>query len=70
MSQGFALYGILIVVAAFKTYQHAVAGCFTQHWAWAWRLYALAIGSWLYRIDYGFWELFTHGLGHTHSFNG
>lgn len=70
MSVGFALYGILTIVAALKTYQHAVAGRITQHQAWAWRLYALAIGSWLYRIDYGFWKLFTDGLGHTHSFSG
>jgi hypothetical protein len=70
MSLGFALYGILTIIAAFKTYQHAVAGRLTLHGAWAWRLYALAIGSWLYRIDYGFWQLFTHGLGHTHTFGG
>jgi hypothetical protein len=70
MSLGFALYGFLTIVAAVKTYQHAVAGRLTLHGVWAWRLYALAIGSWLYRIDYGFWQLFTHGLGHTHSFNG
>jgi hypothetical protein len=70
MSLGFALYGILTILAAVKTYQHAAAGRLTLHGAWAWRLYALAIGSWLYRIDYGFWQLFTHGLGHTHSFSG
>ena len=31
---------------------------------------ALAIGSWLYRMDYGFWLTATHGLGHTHQFRG
>jgi hypothetical protein len=33
-------------------------------------LFALAIGSWLYRMDYGFWLLFTDGLGHTDTFHG
>ena len=40
------------------------------HRAWAIRLYALAIGSWLYRMDYGFWLLLTDGLGHADGFSG
>lgn len=70
MDIGFALYGILMVVAAIETYRHAVAGRVDTHRAWALRLYALAIGSWLYRMDYGFWVLLTDGLGHTRSFSG
>ncbi len=27
-----------------------------------------AIGSWLYRMDYGFWLLLTDGAGHAHDF--
>ena len=42
----------------------------TRHRAWALRLYALAIGSWLYRIEYGFWVMLTDGLGHTKAFDG
>ena len=34
------------------------------------RLYALAIGSWLYRMDYGFWVQITDGMGHTDTFRG
>jgi hypothetical protein len=30
----------------------------------------LALGSWLYRMDYGFWLLLTGGLGHTDDFRG
>jgi hypothetical protein len=41
-----------------------------KHRLWALRLYALAIGSWLYRMDYGFWLLLTDGLGHTRQFSG
>ena len=74
MSLGFAGYGALMVVAAVQTWRHALArrepGRLEKHRAWAIRLFALAIGSWLYRMDYGFWFLFTGGLGHTPDFRG
>ncbi|GAB3266915.1 DUF2306 domain-containing protein [Larkinella harenae] len=70
MNVGFSLYGILMFVAAIQTYRHAVAGRLEKHRAWALRLYALAIGSWLFRMDYGFWIMLTDGLGHTRSFRG
>ena len=34
------------------------------------RLYVLAIGSWLYRMEYGFWFLFTGGVGSTPNLTG
>lgn len=70
MNAGFALYGILMTVAAVETYRHARALRFKKHRDWAIRLFALAIGSWLYRMDYGFWLIAAHGLGHTHHFRG
>ncbi|WP_247236748.1 DUF2306 domain-containing protein [Telluribacter sp. SYSU D00476] len=70
MDIGFALYGILMFVAAVQTYRHIRAGRLEKHRAWALRLYALAIGSWLYRMDYGFWFFFTNGIGHTKTFTG
>lgn len=70
MNVAFALYGILMFVAAVQTIRYARAGRMEQHRAWAIRLFALAIGSWLYRMDYGFWFLFTDGLGHTSDFRG
>lgn len=70
MNVGFGLYGVLMFVAAIATYRYAVAGQLAKHRAWALRLYALAIGSWLYRMDYGFWLLLADGLGHTKSFSG
>ncbi len=70
MNVGFGLYGLLMFVAAIATYRYAVAGQLVKHRAWALRLYALAIGSWLYRMDYGFWLLLADGLGHTKSFSG
>ncbi|WP_367392121.1 DUF2306 domain-containing protein [Lewinella sp. LCG006] len=70
MNVAFALYGILMFGAAVQTIRYARAGRLEQHRAWAIRLFALAIGSWLYRMDYGFWFLFTDGLGHTSDFHG
>ncbi len=70
MDIGFGLYGILMLLAAVETLRHAKAGRMEQHNAWAWRLYALAIGSWLYRMDYGFWFLLADGAGHTDNFQG
>ena len=70
MDVGFGLYGGLMVLAAIETVRHARHRRFDKHRAWAIRLFALTIGSWLYRMDYGFWWLITHGAGHTRSFDG
>lgn len=70
MNIGFSIYGLLMLVAGIETYRHAAAGRMDRHRAWALRLYALAIGSWLYRMDYGFWLLLTDGLGHANSMKG
>jgi hypothetical protein len=50
--------------------RYARARRFDQHRAWAIRLFALSIGSWLYRMDYGFWRIAANGIGHTRSFDG
>lgn len=70
MDAGFALYGVLTVLAAVQTIRHARAGRMEAHRAWALRLFALAIGSWLYRMDYGFWVMLTDGVGHEKYFTG
>jgi hypothetical protein len=74
MSLGFGGYGALMVVASVQTWRHARArrlpGRLAAHRAWAIRLFALAVGSWLYRMDYGFWFLFTGGAGHTPDYRG
>lgn len=69
MNLGFGLYGVLMFIAAVETYRHAVAGRLEKHRVWGLRLFALAIGSWLYRMDYGFWLLFKGG-GHNSGFTG
>ena len=70
MDAGFGGYGALVVLAAVNTVRHARAHRFALHRAWAIRLFALGIGSWLYRIDYGIWLKLVGGIGHTHSFDG
>ncbi|MEZ0611762.1 DUF2306 domain-containing protein [Fibrella sp. WM1] len=70
MDLGFGLYGVLMGLAAVQTYRFAVKRQMSKHRLWALRLYALTIGSWLYRMDYGFWLLLTDGLGHTNTFSG
>jgi hypothetical protein len=70
MDVGFGLYGVLMIVAALQAFRHACARRLAQHRAWAIRLFALAIGSWLYRMDYGIWVMLTDGLGHGKDFSG
>jgi len=70
MTVGFAMYGGLMVIAAVQTVRHAMARNMDVHRAWAVRLFALAIGSWLYRMAYGFWFLFAGKTGHTDEFSG
>jgi hypothetical protein len=70
MDIGFGLYGVLTVLAAVQAWRHARAGRLLLHRAWAMRLFALAIGSWLYRMDYGFWFMLTDGAGHLEDFSG
>jgi hypothetical protein len=70
MDVGFGLYGVLMVIAAVQAVRHARARRMELHRAWALRLFALAIGSWLFRMDYGFWLLLTGGAGHTATYGG
>jgi len=70
MDIGFGLYGALTTLAAVQTYRHAAGRRFDIHRRWAIRLYALAIGSWLYRMDYGFWLMLAGRVGHTETFEG
>ncbi len=63
MDLGFGLYGVLIILASVQTYRFARARDFTRHREWALRLFILAIGSLLYRVQYGVWGFVTDGLG-------
>jgi hypothetical protein len=70
MNVGFALYGALVTVAALQTIRYGWQRKLDLHRAWAIRLFALAIGSWLYRMDYGFWIMLRGEVGHTADFRG
>jgi hypothetical protein len=70
MNAGFGLYGVLMVTCAVQAWRYALRRRFDAHRAWAVRLFALAIGSWLYRMDLGFWLIAAHGVGHNGSFHG
>jgi hypothetical protein len=72
MNIGFGLYGALMILAAVKTYRNACRRRWDEHRAWAIRLFALAIGSWLYRMEYGFWinALAPAPIGHLVNYRG
>jgi len=70
MDIGFGLNGILFLVAGIMTIREAMARRLESHRAWAYRLFALAISSWLYRMYYGFWFALFGTLGHKHDFTG
>jgi hypothetical protein len=59
-------------LAAVQTVRHAMARRIDIHRAWAIRLFALAIGSWLYRIGYGLFFAIngSEDPGHSADFNG
>lgn len=63
MDIGFGLYGGLMVLSATMSYLHARSSRYSSHRAWAIRLFALTIGSWLYRIEYGAWFLLSRLFG-------
>lgn len=70
MDVGFGLYGALMILAATLAFARARAGRYEAHRVWAIRLYALTVGSWLYRMEYAFWFLTNGHAGHTSHFTG
>ncbi|WP_025293146.1 DUF2306 domain-containing protein [Sphingomonas sanxanigenens] len=70
MDVGFGIYGALMVLCAVMAYAHARARNIREHRGWAIRLFALTVGSWLYRMEYGAWFLLTGGAGIGDSFTG
>lgn len=70
MDVGFGIYGGLMVLCAVLAFTHARAGRFEAHRAWAIRLFALTVGSWLYRMEYGVWHVMTGGAGIERGFAG
>ena len=69
MSVGFALYGMLLLVAAVQTIRFARRRD-PRHREWALRFIVLAVGSWLFRVHYGVWEIATGGAYTAPDFSG
>ncbi|MEO0683085.1 MAG: DUF2306 domain-containing protein [Pseudomonadota bacterium] len=70
MSLAFAVYGALMLLSAGQALRFARAGDVARHRRWALRLLLLALGSWLYRVHYGVWELSFGMLGRAPDFSG
>jgi uncharacterized membrane protein len=70
MSVAFAIYGLLLGLAAMMTWRAIRAGDLTRHRDWALRFVVLALGSWFYRLHYTVWEVATGGAGRRSDFSG
>lgn len=70
MFVGFAIYGILMMVCSVQAIRFALLRDFNTHREWAIRLFALVLGSWIYRMGYGFIFASLGGLGVTPNFTG
>jgi len=70
MDVGFGLYGVLMILCAVLAYTNARSGRYDRHRAWAIRLFALTVGSWLYRMEYAAWSVTTGGIGMGAGFSG
>lgn len=70
MDAGFGTYGVLILLCAVMSYAHARSDRYDQHRAWTVRLFALAGGSSLYRMEYAGGVLVSGGVGMGPGFTG
>lgn len=71
MNIAFSVYGLFLLIATYQTIQLARKKDIIRHHEWAIRLFILAMGSWFYRVCYGFYfTLDPSGSGHTNDFTG
>ena len=66
----FAIWGSVMMLSATLAYTHARAKRFTAHRAWAIRLFAMVLGSWLYDLEVYAWQDLTSGAGMTERGDG
>lgn len=59
----FSLWGAVMMLSAAMAYVHARARRFDRHRAWAIRLFALVLGSWLFDIEIQAWTDWAGGIG-------
>jgi len=70
MDVAFTLYGLCVLVCCVQTIRFARARDFATHREWALRVFVLAMGSWLYRIQYGVWFAIMGDIGIGENFSG
>lgn len=71
MDIAFTVYGVFLLVTTYQTIHFVRQKNILKHNEWALRLFILAMGSWFYRICYGFYfTLDPSGRGHTDAFDG
>lgn len=59
----FAIWGSVMMLSAVMAFVHARAKRFDAHRAWAIRLFAMVLGSWIFDLEYRAWEDLTGGIG-------
>ncbi len=59
----FSLWGAVMMLSSVMAYLHARARRFDRHRAWAIRLFAMVLGSWLFDIEIQAWTDWTGGIG-------
>ncbi|MBO9717439.1 MAG: DUF2306 domain-containing protein [Pseudoxanthomonas sp.] len=62
-SVAFAIWGSVMMFSAVMAYAHARARRFDLHRAWAIRLFAMVLGSWVFDLEIRAWNDLTGGLG-------
>lgn len=62
-SIAFGIWGSLMMICAVMAYVHARAKRFDRHRAWAIRLFAMVLGSWLFDLEFRAWNDLSGGLG-------
>ena len=59
----FAIWGAVMMLSSVMAFVHARAKRFDLHRAWAIRLFAMVLGSWIFDLEYRAWEDLTGGIG-------
>lgn len=59
----FSIWGALMMLSAVMAFVHARAKRFDRHRAWAIRLFAMVLGSWLFDIEIQAWKDLAGGVG-------
>ena len=62
-SVAFATWGAVLMLSAAMAYRHARARRFDLHRAWAIRLFAMVLGSWLFDLEIRAWKDLAGGVG-------